>query len=97
MKIDNNNVGGLGLDRSAGAASTARYGVGNPQGSSNSAYGSDEISLSGLSQQLRELSSDSPERQERIQALAAAFAAGTYNVDPMQVSKGIVDDALKGF
>lgn len=95
MKIDNNNVAGLGLDRSAGAAPAARYGAGNAAGINGNDANSDQINLSDLSRQLRVEQPDSAERQNRIEALAAAYAAGSYNVDPLTVSQRIVDDAIQ--
>lgn len=92
MKIDN-NLGGLNLDRAGSAAPAQRYSSGAPDhGQAGNSH--DQINLSGLSQQLRALDTDSPERAERVRALAAAFAAGAYQVDPAQVASRLVDDAI---
>jgi flagellar biosynthesis anti-sigma factor FlgM len=88
MKIDN-NLGGLNLDR-AGSAAPTSGGPDNGQGANSH----DQINLSDLSQQLRSLETDSPERTEKVRALAAAFAAGTYQVDAAEVSRRIVDDSI---
>jgi len=92
MKIDN-NLGGLNLDRAGSAAPANRYMSGAPDhGQAGSAH--DQINLSGLSQQLRILETDSPERTEKVRALAAAFAAGAYHADPAQVATRLVDDTI---
>jgi flagellar biosynthesis anti-sigma factor FlgM len=92
MKIDN-NLGGLNLDRAGSAAPANRYTSGGPD-NGQGANSHDQINLSDLSQQLRSLETDSPERTEKVRALAAAFAAGTYQVDAAEVSRRIVDDSI---
>jgi flagellar biosynthesis anti-sigma factor FlgM len=92
MKIDN-NLGGLNLDRAGSAAPANRYTSGAPD-NGQGANSHDQINLSDLSQQLRSLETDSPERTEKVRALAAAFAAGTYKVDAAEVSRRLVDDSI---
>lgn len=92
MKIDN-NPGGLNLDRAGSAAPANRNSSGAPD-NGHGANALDQINLSGLSQQLRALETDSPERAETVRALAAAFAAGAYQVDAAEVSRRIVDDTI---
>ncbi len=95
MKIDNNAIG-LNLDRAGAAAPATRYGQTSGSGNA-SGNATDQVSLSGLGQQLRDLAVDSPERQEKVKALAAAYANGSYQVDAKAVSSAIVGDALKPF
>jgi flagellar biosynthesis anti-sigma factor FlgM len=92
MKIDN-HLSGLNLDRAGAATPAARYGAGASV-AGDPASGRDEISLSRLGQQLRALASDSPEREQKIAALAAAYASGSYRVDAAEVSHRLVEDAL---
>lgn len=96
MKIDNSNVGGLNLNRTGTTAPTSRYGYGS---GSSDGYGSssDQISLSSLSQQLRTLDVSSPERDQKIQSLQAAYAKGTYQPDPAVIAKSMVTDATQPF
>jgi len=101
MKIDHTNVSGLagGL---AGAG-TGRTERGESSGdeklkaaaASASAGAPDEIQLSGLSQQLRVLASGSPERNQRIQELARLVESGRYEVDARDLSRRLIEDALK--
>ena len=38
---------------------------------------------------------DSPERQERIEQIARAYANGTYQVDAEATASKIIDDSLQ--
>jgi anti-sigma28 factor (negative regulator of flagellin synthesis) len=38
---------------------------------------------------------DSPERQERLEQIARAYASGTYEVDPEATASKIIDDGLR--
>ncbi len=55
----------------------------------------DQVSLSALSGRLRALSVDSPERLARLDRLAEKVRGGRYEVDAHEVSRRLVDDALK--
>lgn len=55
----------------------------------------DDVHLSELVRSLRSLVPDSPERQERIEQLARAYASGTYNVDAEATASKIIDDSLQ--
>lgn len=55
----------------------------------------DDIHLSELVKSLRSLVPDSPERQERIEQLARAYANGTYKMDAEATASKIIDDALQ--
>jgi len=54
----------------------------------------DEVSLSGLSQELSRLTSADPKHEARIDRLAADFAAGKLEIDAGRVASKLVDDAL---
>jgi len=55
----------------------------------------DDVHLSELVRSLRSLVPDSPERQERIEQLARAYADGTYKVDAEATASKIIDDSLQ--
>ncbi|MCP5109211.1 MAG: hypothetical protein GY953_00085 [bacterium] len=55
----------------------------------------DQVSLSGMSAQVKALGVDSPERIAKLEKLSADVAAGRYQVDPQAVSERLVDDAMK--
>jgi flagellar biosynthesis anti-sigma factor FlgM len=61
----------------------------------NGAGSSDDVHLSELVRSLRSLAADSPERQERIEQIARAYANGDYKVDAEATADKIIDDALR--
>jgi flagellar biosynthesis anti-sigma factor FlgM len=56
---------------------------------------SDDVHLSELVRSLRSLAAESPERQERLEQIARAYANGTYEVDAGATAAKIVDDARR--
>jgi len=72
----------------------------SPAGSeqeSKSAAASDSVGLSELSVRLLELArTESPERVVRLERLAADIRSGRYQVDPLALSRRIVDATLQG-
>ena len=56
---------------------------------------SDDVHLSELVRSLRSLVPDSPERQERIEQIARAYANGTYKMDAEATASKIIDDSLQ--
>ena len=84
---------------SAGATRSQETENAQPQGRTAASgvgpgHGSDDVHLSELVRSLRSLASESPERQEHIELLARAYAAGAYHVDAEATASGIMDDAL---
>jgi len=55
----------------------------------------DDVHLSELVRSLRSLVPDSPERQERLEQIARAYANGTYEVDAEATASKIIDDSLQ--
>jgi len=86
MKVDNSNLSPLSPtnESSRKPASRARSG----------AHG-DDVHLSELVRSLRSLAADSPERQERLEQIARAYATGTYEVDEEASAGKIIDDSLQ--
>lgn len=86
MKIENANLSPLnGTDQSGRKQ--------NPQVASDAS--ADDVHLSELVRSLRSLVPDSPERQERLEQIARAYANGTYEMDPEATAGKIIDDTLR--
>lgn len=99
MKIDNTNVSGTSAERLEQNRTTAvvRTGydrAGRAAGGSGAENG-DQIDLSGLSRALSAASSESPERVAQVEQLSETYASGNYRVDAEEVSRRIVEDALR--
>ena len=84
MKIQNASLPPLNLENES-----ARQ-----QASSASSNSADDVHLSELVRSLRSLAADSPERQERIEQIARAYASGSYKVDADAVAAKIIDDGI---
>ncbi len=65
-------------------------------GSSTEASSSDDVHLSELVRSLRSLAAESPERQNKMEQLARAYATGSYKVDSNATASAMIDDAMKG-
>jgi flagellar biosynthesis anti-sigma factor FlgM len=92
MKIDNSGLSGVSPDRTDK--------TGQAQADAAAAGGqtrerADQVQLSNLSETVRVLAGESPERTAKIERLARAVAAGAYHADPAAVGKRIIDDALE--
>jgi flagellar biosynthesis anti-sigma factor FlgM len=100
MKINDPNTLGPGVT-STGVSKSGQTGRSVPVGGRPDAEhptpntDGDGVQLSGLAQGLTGLDAESPERQAQVEALAKAYADGTYAVDPDKTAAGIIDDALK--
>jgi flagellar biosynthesis anti-sigma factor FlgM len=86
MKVQNNSLSPL----NATGDSVRKQG---PRAGSNPA--GDDFHLSELVRNLRALAANSPERQERLEQIARAYASGTYKVDAEATAGRIIDDALQ--
>ena len=64
-----------------------------PRGASHAA--NDDVHLSELVQSLRSLAEGSPDRQERLEQIARAYANGTYTLDAEATAGRMIDDALQ--
>ena len=100
MKIDNTNVGGTSPDRVEQNREAAVVRAGFDRSSKAGGYGADgdgddQIDLSGLSRALNSAQSDSPERVAKVEQLAAIYAKGNYSSDPAEISRRVVEDALR--
>ena len=86
MKVQNANLPPLDATDQLGRNQTSRVGSGGA---------SDDVHLSELVRSLRSLAADSPERQERLEQIARAYANGTYQVDADATASKIIDDSLQ--
>jgi flagellar biosynthesis anti-sigma factor FlgM len=86
MKVQNANLPPLDATDHSGRTQASRVGSG---------AASDDVHLSELVRSLRSLVPDSPERQERIEQIARAYANGTYQVDAEATASKIIDDSLQ--
>ena len=86
MKVQNANLQPLDATDSSGRNQAARAASNSP---------GDDVHLSELVRSLRSLVPDSPERQERIEQLARAYASGTYDMNAAATASKIIDDSLK--
>jgi anti-sigma28 factor (negative regulator of flagellin synthesis) len=93
MRVNDSNLNPV----TSGTHETAQTNaVGGSRGSGRTAKGSDggdHVHLS-LGAQFHELAFNSPERQSRIENIAAAYANGSYQPDSRAVSERIVSDAF---
>ncbi len=97
MKIDQQNInqsGGAGGAQQTGAAQQVKGGRG--ASSSKSAYGlgSDSVELSSLSEAVRAYTTESPERSQAIAQIGRDIQKGSYQIDSLAVSRGVIHDAL---
>ena len=98
MRIDNNNMAGIGasgLNRAQAAEAAERQAnaVGANKTSSSS---SDRVNLSTLAEQIKKMDVNSPQQEQRLSQLAAVFKAGKYAPDPEAISGAMLDEALGG-
>jgi flagellar biosynthesis anti-sigma factor FlgM len=94
--VDNNNPGNTAVGQTTRAAETQATGsTMKAVETSSSASATDGLQLSKFTGSLSQiLQSDSANRSQRVAQLAAAVKAGTYRVDPMAVSRAIVEHAI---
>ncbi len=95
MRIDTNNMAGIGasgLDRTQSTDAVEQQ-AGQAVAKRGAGGATDQVNLSVLAERLQSMEPQSAERQARLEQLAAAYQAGTYNPDPMAVSEAMIDDA----
>jgi anti-sigma28 factor (negative regulator of flagellin synthesis) len=56
----------------------------------------DRVHISSLAEVLRAPDTSASERAQRVRELAAEYAAGRYNPDPIAIAKGLVREATVG-
>ncbi len=101
MRVDDPNTnrlapeapGGQGISRAQEAARPLRAAV---AGASRAASGEspDRVALSELGSRIRELAVDGPERAARLEKLRVEVSAGRYQVDALELSRRLIEQAL---
>lgn len=101
MRINDQNLQGLGNTGASGLGSTNRTGGAEELTGSRSANRTettsgdgDRVQLSGLGQALRTDLEDTPERIDKVAQLQQAVQSGTYQPDSGVVAGKLVDEAL---
>jgi hypothetical protein len=94
MKVNNQDLTGLGAASANRAQETHRSSIAGANSSSGGS-GTDRIdfssTLGSLSRAMMTFGSD---RGAKVQSLAAQYNAGTYTADSAAVSRGLVSEAL---
>ncbi len=85
-------VGSSGLDRTQAAEIQPRQST--ETGNAGRTASSDQVSLSTLAGKVQAQDSGSPEREAKLQALAASFEAGAYQPDLEAVAGAMIDEAV---
>jgi anti-sigma28 factor (negative regulator of flagellin synthesis) len=93
MRINDSNMNGVTGTHDASQTAAVGSGRGSERLSKTGAAGGDQVQLSPGAR-LHELALNSPDREARIQSLAAQYASGSYQVDARAVGARIVDDAF---
>ncbi len=95
MKVNDPNLNSLASSEALRSQGAARAGSSSRNaGAGASGATDDDVHLSELVRSLRSLASDSPERQQRLEEIARAYASGTYQVDAQALAGKIIDDAV---
>lgn len=101
MRVDDPNttrmapeaLGGEGIGKSQQASRPARAAA---AGRSGAAAGEspDRVALSELGSRIRQLAVDAPERAARLEKLSIEVGAGRYQVDALELSRRLLEQAL---
>lgn len=96
MKIYDQNLAGASAAEAGRSQEAQRTGrAGNSSTGATADAGGDHVALSDtLTSLSRAMSSYSENRSAKVQALAAQYNSGTYQVDSLATSRGIVAEAL---
>lgn len=92
IQIYNDGLAGLGASETSRAQEVSRATTGGKPSSGSAASGEDQVEISSLSSTL---AAQGSEHAARVQQLAAVYQSGNYQVNSMDVSKAMVDNALK--
>ena len=96
MKVDQRYLEQAGSSRLNKAQETQATEPGQKQNKpSRSSQASDRVHVSDLSGRVLEMAStDQPGRAERVARLAADYQSGRYKVDPAEVARSMVAEAI---
>jgi hypothetical protein len=95
MKIENpNNLGAISSPSAKGTAGV-ESGIQRDGGRGVENTGPDRAELSGLASKISgAVSRDAANRSARVEQLRGQVVEGDYRADPVEISRGIVNDAL---
>ena len=94
MKIEQQNLQQTGGAQQTGGSEQVKGG--RATASSKGAYGlgSDSVELSSLSEAVRAFTTESPERTSSVEQLGRVVQNGTYQINSLEVSRGVIADAF---
>jgi anti-sigma28 factor (negative regulator of flagellin synthesis) len=93
IQIYNDGLAGAGASETSRAQDVSRAASLSPGSTSaSSSSGEDQVQISSLSSAL---SAQGSQREAHVAQLAAAYQSGRYEVNAMDVSKALVNQALK--
>lgn len=92
IQIYNDGLAGAGASETSRTQELSRAATAGKPSSAASSSGEDQVQISSLSSSLETQGS---QRAARLQQLAAAYQSGQYEVNSMDVSRAIVNNALQ--
>ena len=92
IQIYNDGLAGAGASETSRAYEVSRATSGGKASTGTTAGAEDQVEISALSSTL---AAQGSQRASRVNELAAAYQGGNYQVNSMDVSKAIVNNALK--
>jgi len=91
IQIYNDGLAGAGASEATRTQDLSRATTGGKPTSGASSSGEDQVQISSLSSTL---TADGSQHAARVQQLSAVFQSGRYEVNSMDVSRAIVNQAL---
>jgi hypothetical protein len=98
MRIQTDGLAGAaGLETSRAQETNGVAQSGKQRGAGASGSPLDSVQISGLSERIAEASADlDAQSDQRVNALAALYASGKYEVDSKSLSRSMVSQSLSG-
>jgi anti-sigma28 factor (negative regulator of flagellin synthesis) len=94
MRVHNENAPGSAAAGTGCTQEVQKSAQGNASRTSGTDSSGDHVEFSSSLGKLSQIiSTDSIQRNSRVQSVAAAYQAGTYRPDPMAVSRAMITDA----
>lgn len=92
IQIYNDGLAGAGASEAARTQELSRTSAGSKSSSGYTSGGEDQVQISSLSSSLTAQAND---RAARLQELASVYQSGQYQVNPTNVSRAIVNQAIQ--
>jgi anti-sigma28 factor (negative regulator of flagellin synthesis) len=92
IRIYNDGLGGTGAAETSRTQEISRATTGGTTSVGSASSGEDQVQISSLSEAL---GSQGIQRDARVQQLASIYQSGGYQVNSMDVSRAIVNNALQ--